>query len=39
MPLSYLRYGYARNPYELEARHAVQTTRAGDGSAAPSSAP
>ena len=23
MPLSYLRYGYARNPYEAEARHAA----------------
>ena len=27
MPLSYLR-GYARNPHELEARHAVELTRA-----------
>jgi hypothetical protein len=26
MPLSYLR-GYAANPYELEARQAVETTR------------
>ena len=26
MPLSYLR-GYARNPHELEARHAVELTR------------
>ena len=26
MPLSYLR-GYARNPYELEARRAVEVTR------------
>jgi hypothetical protein len=26
MPLSYLR-GYARNPYELEARRAVELTR------------
>jgi hypothetical protein len=24
MPLSYLRTGYARNPYELEARRAVE---------------
>jgi hypothetical protein len=29
MPLSYLRTGYARNPYELEARHAVDVTTAG----------
>ena len=28
MPLSYLRFGYARNPFEAEARHAaVETTR------------
>jgi hypothetical protein len=27
MPLSYLRTRYARNPYELEAREAVETTR------------
>ena len=27
MPLSYLVRGYARNPYELEARHAVDATR------------
>jgi hypothetical protein len=27
MPLSYLRRGYARNPYELEARAAVERTR------------
>jgi hypothetical protein len=27
MPLSYLRHGYERNPYELEARRAVETTR------------
>jgi hypothetical protein len=27
MPLSYLARGYARNPYELEARRAVETTR------------
>jgi hypothetical protein len=27
MPLSYLRHGYARNPYEAEARRAVETTR------------
>ena len=27
MPLSYLRAGYARNPYELEARLAVEETR------------
>jgi len=26
MPLSYLRTGYARNPYELEARRAVDLT-------------
>jgi hypothetical protein len=30
MPLSYLVYGYARNPYELEARSAVEETRAGN---------
>jgi hypothetical protein len=28
MPLSYLRTGYAANPYEAEARRAVETTRA-----------
>ncbi len=28
MPLSYLRTGYARNPYEDEARRAVEATRA-----------
>lgn len=27
MPLSYLRHGYARNPYEAEARRAVEATR------------
>jgi hypothetical protein len=27
MPLAYLRYGYVRNPYELEARSAVERTR------------
>jgi hypothetical protein len=27
MPLSYLRTGYTRNPYEVEARAAVDTTR------------
>jgi hypothetical protein len=27
MPLSYLRTGYARNPYEAEARAAVDATR------------
>ena len=27
MPLSYLWRGYARNPYELEARRAVELTR------------
>jgi hypothetical protein len=27
MPLSYLYRGYASNPYELEARHAVEVTR------------
>ena len=26
MPLSFLRHGYARNPYELEARRATATT-------------
>jgi len=26
MPLSYLRTGYARNPYEEEARHAVASS-------------
>ena len=26
MPLSYLVYGYARNPYEQEARRAVEET-------------
>lgn len=30
MPLSYLYRGYASNPYELEARHAVAAT-SGDG--------
>jgi hypothetical protein len=29
MPLSYLRVGYARNPYEEEARCAAAQTRAG----------
>ncbi len=29
MPLSYLRTGYARNPYELEAGRAVAATRRG----------
>lgn len=28
MPLSYLRTGYTRNPYELEARRAAAQTRA-----------
>jgi hypothetical protein len=28
MPLSYLRHGYAQNPYEIEARGAVEKTRA-----------
>jgi hypothetical protein len=28
MPLSYLRTGYAANPYEAEARRAVEETRA-----------
>jgi hypothetical protein len=28
MPLSYLRTGYAGNPYEAEARRAVEETRA-----------
>ena len=27
MPLSHLRVGYARNPYEEEARRAVEATR------------
>jgi hypothetical protein len=27
MPLSYLRLGYADNPYEAEARRAVEATR------------
>ena len=27
MPLSYLRHGYASNPYEVEARKAVEATR------------
>jgi hypothetical protein len=27
MPLSYLRYGYARNPYEAEARRATARSR------------
>jgi hypothetical protein len=27
MPLSYLRHGYAANPYEAEARAAVAPTR------------
>lgn len=35
MPLSYLRSGYARNPYEAEARAAVEATR----SAAPDRPP
>jgi hypothetical protein len=30
MPLSYLVHGYARNPYEQEARRAVETTRGGN---------
>ena len=29
MPLSYLRTGYAGNPYETEARQAVEETRVG----------
>jgi hypothetical protein len=29
MPLSYLRHGYAANPYEQEARRAVERTRPG----------
>ena len=28
MPLSYLRHGYLRNPYEQEARKAVETAHA-----------
>jgi hypothetical protein len=27
MPLSYLRYGYRNNPYEIEAREAARSTR------------
>lgn len=27
MPLSYLRYGYRDNPYEIEAREAARATR------------
>jgi hypothetical protein len=27
MPLSYLREGYARNPYEVQARRATEVTR------------
>lgn len=27
MPLSYLRHGYERNPYEAEARRAVEETQ------------
>jgi hypothetical protein len=27
MPLSYLLYGYERNPYEVQARRAVELTR------------
>ena len=30
MPLSYLRTGYERNPYEQEARQAARLTRPGD---------
>jgi hypothetical protein len=30
MPLSYLVHGYARNPYEQEARRAVEKTRGGN---------
>ena len=30
MPLSYLIRGYARNPYELEARHAAAITSPAD---------
>ena len=33
MPLSYLRHGYAENPYEAEARLAVEMT--GGGTEAP----
>jgi hypothetical protein len=36
LPLSYLRHGYASNPYEAEARRAVAATRAG---AVPGTAP
>ena len=30
MPLSYLVHGYTRNPYEREARNAVDETQAGN---------
>jgi len=30
MPLSYLRFGYARNPYEQEARRAASSAGSGD---------
>jgi hypothetical protein len=33
MPLSYLRHGYVRNPYELEARRAVAATSGVPGAA------
>jgi hypothetical protein len=32
MPLSYLVHGYERNPYEMEARRAVELTRRRSGS-------
>jgi len=35
MPLSYLATGYARNPYERQARAAVAATRSADGEDGP----
>ena len=35
MPLSYLGTGYARNPYERQARAAVASTRSRDGEDGP----
>jgi len=37
MPLSYLYRGYERNPYELEARHAVAETQPERGRTRPAS--
>ena len=37
MPLSYLVHGYARNPYEQEARRAVEETRQRNGPVNPAS--